>query len=220
MTLALWGAIRRRNWVWLIYGSGLFLAFLLFSFYLKWEASGGRMLLPLFILGSPLAGTLLAMIRPAPVTVLLCLFLLDGARVPLLKNWTRPLMGPHTVFTTPRDQQYYMDMLPLNDRDWQLRAIEATVRSGCDSVGLDFSGDQAEYPFQALLRARSPGVRFMHVGVENASARYYPKEPPKLCAVLCMHCGGNQTKVERYEGLGKPIILERSLLFLKQRGGE
>ena len=219
MALALWGAIRRREWVWLFYGSGLLLAFLLFSFYLKWEQSGGRMLLPLFILGSPLAGTLLATIRPAPVTVLLCLFLLDGARLPLLKNWTRPLMGPHAVFTTPRDEQYYMDMLPLNDHDWQLRAIEATVQSGCDSVGLDFSGDQAEYPFQALLRVRSPRVRFMHAGVENTSARYYPAEVPELCAVPCMHCSGNQTKIERYEGVGKPIVLERSLLFLKQRGG-
>jgi hypothetical protein len=215
MAFALWRAIRRRDWVWLFYGSGLLLAFLLFSFYLKWEGSGGRMLLPLFILGSPLAGALLAMIRPAPVTVLLCLFLLDGARIPLLKNWTRPLMGPHAVFTTPRDEQYYMDMLPLNDRNWQLQAVEATVKSGCESVGLDFSGDEAEYPFQALLRARSPGVRFMHVGVENTSARYYPAELPKPCAVLCMHCGGDQTKIERYEAVGNPIVLQHSLLFLK-----
>lgn len=219
MALALWWALRRRDWVWFLYGSGLFLAFLLFSFYLKWEASGGRMLLPLFILGSPLGGMLLATIRPAPVTVLLCLFLLAGARLPLLKNWVRPLMGPHNVFTTPRDEQYYMDMLPLNDRRWQLQAIDLTVRSGCDSVGLDVSGDDAEYPFQALLRARNPAVRFLHVGVANPSARYYPAEVPKLCAVLCMHCGGNPAKVAEYEGVGKPIELERSLLFLQQRGG-
>jgi hypothetical protein len=217
--LALWRAVRRRDWVWFLYGSGLFLAFLLFSFYLKWEASGGRMLLPLFILGSPLAGMLLATIRPAPMTVLLCLFLLGGARLPLLKNWTRPLTGPHAVFTTPRDEQYYMDMLPLNDRPWQLRAADATVRFGCDSVGLDVRGDDAEYPFQALLRARNPAVRFLHVGVENASARYFPAVPLKLCAVLCMHCGGNLTKIAKYEGVGKPIELEHSLLFLKQRGG-
>ena len=219
MALALWGAIRRRDSAWLLYGSGLFLAFLLFSFYLKWEAAGGRMLLPLFILGSALAGTLLATIRPAPVTVLLCLFLLDGTRLPLLKNWVRPLMGPHAVFTTPRDEQYYMDMLPLNDRHWQLQAIGATVQSGCDWVGLDFSGDDAEYPFQALLRARSPGVRFLHTGVENPSAKYYPAGVPEPCAVLCMHCRGNQAKIARYERVGKPIVLERSLLFLKQWGG-
>jgi hypothetical protein len=219
MALALWWAVRRRDWVWFLYGSGLVLAFLLFSFYLKWEASGGRMLLPLFILASPLAGVLLAAIRPAPVTVLLCLFLLSGARLPLLKNWTRPLTGPLSVFHTPRDEQYYMDMLPLNDRPWQLQAVDATVRSACDSVGLDVRGDDAEYPFEALLRARNSAVRFQHVGVENASARYHPAEIPGPCAVLCMRCRGDAAKIAKYEGVGKPIEFERSLLFLKAKGG-
>jgi len=219
MALALWRAVRHRDWVWFLYGSGLVLAFLLFSFYLKWEGSGGRMLLPLFILASPLAGMLLAAIRPAPVTVLLCLFLLSGARLPLLKNWARPLMGSHAVFTTPRDEQYYMDMLPLNDRPWQLQAIDATARSGCDSVGLDVRGDDAEYPFQALLRARNPAVRFLHVGVENASARYYPAGVPRPCAVLCMRCRGDVAKIAEYETVGQPIELEHSLLFLKPKGG-
>jgi hypothetical protein len=219
MALALWRASRRRDWVWLAYGSGLILAFLLFCFYVKWEASGGRMLLPLFILGAPLAATLLAAIRPAPVAVLACLFLLGGARLPLLKNWTRPLMGPHSVFTTPRDEQYYMDMLPLNDRHWQLLAVEMTARSGCKLVGLDVGGDDAEYPFQALLGARDPAVRFLHTGVVNASARYYPAAVPQPCAVLCMHCGGNPAKIARYGGIGKPIELERSLLFLRETGG-
>ncbi len=219
MALAVWRASRRGDWVWLAYGSGLILAFLLFSSYVKWEASGGRMLLPLFILGSPLAATLLAAIRPAPVTVLACLFLLGGARLPLLKNWARPLMGPHSVFVTPRDEQYYMDMLPLNDRHWQLQAVEMTAQSGCKLVGLDFSGDDAEYPFQALLRARSPAARFLHTGVGNASAMFYPAAVPQPCAVLCMNCGGNPAKIARYDGMGKPIVLERSLLFLKESGG-
>jgi hypothetical protein len=85
-------------------------------------------------------------------------------------------------------------------------------------VGLDFSGDDAEYPFQALLRARNPAVRFLHTGVENASAGYYPAAVPRPCAVLCMHCGGNPAKIARYDGMGKPAVLERSLLFLKQSG--
>lgn len=217
LALALWRAARRRDWVWLAYGSGLVVAFLLFSFYVKWEASGGRMLLPLFILGAPLGATVLGAIRPAPVAVLACLFLLGGARLPLLKNWTRPLMGPHNVFVTPREKQYYMDMLPLNDGPWQLAAAGMTAQSGCGLVGLDFSGDDAEYPFQALLRARNPEVRFLHTGVENASARYYPAAVPQPCAVLCMHCAGDAAKMARYEGVGRAVVLERSLLFVPAR---
>ncbi len=219
LALALWRAGHRGGSVWLFYGSGLLLAFLLFCFYLKWEHSAARMLLPLFILGSPLAGTLLAAIRPAPVTVLVCVFLSAGVRLPLLKNWTRPLMGPHRVSVTARDEQYFMDMLPLNNRTWQLQAVDLAARSACLSVGLDVRGDEAEYPFQALLRARNRAVRFLHTGVENASARYYPAEVREPCAALCIDCAGNPAKIAEYRAMGKPVVLERSLLFLKETGG-
>ena len=47
-------------------------------------------------------------------------------------------------------------------------------------------------------------------------------EPQRLEAFnvpLCMHCGGNPAKIARYGGIGKPIELERSLLFLRETGG-
>jgi hypothetical protein len=34
-----------------------------------------------------------------------------------------------------------------------------------------------------------------------------------------MHCGGNPARIAEYGGIGKPIALDRSLLFLKQSGG-
>ena len=196
------------------YAGSLLVAYLLFGFYLKWEPSGARFQLPLFILGSPLAGLLLAEIRPVLVPVLLGLFLLSGARLPLLKNWTRPLMGPQSLFVISRDDSYFSDMLPLHNREDYREAVDLAARSGCLTVGIDSSGDQPEYVFQALLRARNPAVRFLHTGIENASARYYPANSPRPCAVLCLEESDSPRMMALYASGRTPIVIGRLLLFL------
>jgi hypothetical protein len=85
-------------------------------------------------------------------------------------------------------------------------------------VGIDISRNQLEYPFQALLLERNPNVRFVHTGVENASARYYPAKQPRVCAVFCPDCAGLADKVAQYSGVGAPITLEHFLLFLAPPG--
>jgi hypothetical protein len=60
-----------------------------------------------------------------------------------------------------------------------------------------------EYPFQALLRERQPGVVFSHT-----MTRY-------TCAVLCPDCIGNQQKIEVYRAVGAPAEIGRFLLFLR-----
>jgi hypothetical protein len=96
--------------------------------------------------------------------------------------------------------------------------VEAVARSGCGLVGLDISENQLEYPFQALLRERNRGVRFIHTGVENASARYYPVPMPRPCAVLCLDCIGNTGKIALYQGIGPPRAIGRFLLFMPTGG--
>jgi hypothetical protein len=71
-------------------------------------------------------------------------------------------------------------------------------------VSIDISENQLEYPLQALLRERSPGVRLLH-----AEAGGTP------CAMLCMDCIGNQDKITRYSSIGERIEIGRFLLFLK-----
>ena len=141
-------------------------------------------------------------------------FLLAGVRLPLLKNWARPLMGPHSVLTNPREASYFLDILALNNVASYRQAADLTAGSGCGMVGLDVGGDRAEYPFQALVRERNPAVRFVHTGVENRSARYEPSVPPRPCAVLCFECADEGRKIARYESIGPPAVLGRFVLFL------
>jgi hypothetical protein len=202
---------RRR---WLVYAAGLAAAFLLFCFYLKWQPFLGRLELPLFVLAAPLAGLLLESLRPAWLAVPVCLFLLANARLPLFENWTRPLRGPHSLFVAARADAYFNDMGQWNNRASYLLAVDLAARSACGTVGLDISENQLEYPFQALLLRARPRVRFVHTGVRNASARYYPPHPPRPCAVLCLDCLANQRKLALYTPIGEPVVIGRLLLFL------
>jgi hypothetical protein len=210
---ALFAAFTRRR-AWILYSTGLVAAFLLFCFYLKWQLFMGRLELPLFALAAPLAAAFLEALRPAVLSILVCLFLAGNARLPLLQNWTRPLQGPHSLFATSRDDNYFRDMVQWDNRASYLPAVDLTARSGCTTVGIDISQNQLEYPFQALLRERNPAVRFLHTGVENASARYIPPGQPHPCVVLCPDCAGIPRKMALYGSIGPAVELGHFLLFL------
>ena len=205
--------VRDRRWTW--HAGALLAAFLLFCLYLKWQPFLARLELPLFVLGAPLAAFLVERFRHPAVAIVLAIFLVNNARPALFENWTRPLKGPHSLFTTTRDYNYFRDMGQWNNRASYLESVDRTARSGCTRVGLDISENQLEYPFQALLRERNPAVRFVHTGVVNASARYADTSAAPPCAVLCPDCIDNQGKIARYREFGAPIEIGRFLLFLR-----
>jgi hypothetical protein len=215
---AIAGVTRKKQWM--LYSGGLLMGGLLFCFYLKWQPYLARLELPLFVAGAPLAASIFdwrggrSRAVPTILAVLVCYFLLDTARRPALENWTRPLKGPHRLWVTARDDNYFSDMNHWKNPDSYREAVDRTARSGCQSVGLDISQNQLEYPFQALLIERNSNVRFVHVGVENGSARYAPTVQRHPCAVLCLDCAGIQKKIEMYSSIGPPITIGQFLLFL------
>jgi hypothetical protein len=214
---AVFAAVTRRR-AWILYGLALLAAFFLFCFYLRWQPFMARLELPLFVMGAPLAACFLEALRPNILAIALCLFLVNNTRASLFENWTRPLHGQRNLFITSRQENYFADLSQRNDRASYLAAIDLTAASGCRTVGIDISRNQLEYPFQALLLERNPNVRFVHTGVENASARYYPALRPRVCAVFCPDCDGLADKVARYSSIGPPITLEHFLLFLAPPG--
>jgi hypothetical protein len=175
LLLAVWAvgyAAVRRQRAWVRYGLALAGGFLLFCFYLKWQPHMARLLLPLFVLAAPLGGLLFDAIRPAALAVVPCLFLVSLARLPALENWTRPLRGPTSLFRTTRQDNYFRDMVQWNNKAQYLEAVERAT--GCDTVTIDITRNQIEYPIQALLRERNPQVRFQHDG--------------PACATVCIDC--------------------------------
>ncbi len=216
--LLAWRAIRGRDRERAIYALSLALAFLAFCAYLKWQPFMARLFLPLFVMGAPLVST----IRPLWIQAALCILLLDGARRPALENWVRPLIGPHSVLTTPRDDQYFADMTQWRD-DWP--AYQASVaeieKSGCGAIGgvigavigIDIANFQLEYPLQALLRERNPQIKFEHTGVENASSRYRQPVDSAPCAVVCLHCIGDEHRLSLYREFPRLVPEGRFAVF-------
>ena len=204
-------AIATRNRAWSLYAGGLLSAFLIFCLYLKWQPFLARLELPLFVLAAPLAAFLIDKLRhpvvAAVVPTAVCLFLISNARLALFENWTRPLKGPRSLFVTTRDDNYFSDLSQWNNRASYLESVDRAARSGCDTVGIDISENQVEYPFQALLRERNPRVRFFH------PMPLHP-EQPRACAVLCPDCIANERKIKLYRHIGPPIEIGRFLLFL------
>ena len=214
LTIAAGLAAVRRDRSWLLHGAALLAGFLLFCGYLKWQPFVARLELPLFVLAAPLGGYLLDAVRPTAVTALLCVFLVSGARRPAFENWTRPLKGPHSILWTARDNNYFSDMGQWHNRESYLDSVNIVAHSGCTLVGIDISDNQLEYPFQALLRERNRAVQFVHTGVENASARYYPNPRPQPCVIWCQDCAGNPRKMEMYGEKGGPRTIGHFLVWL------
>lgn len=166
----------RRSWPSLLYMAALMCGFITFCAYLKWQPFMARLFLPLFVVAAPMAGMVGAAVLP------LCLLFLDNARLPLIENWVRPLKGPTSILHVPRDDQYFADMKPWNNRDSYMQSVDLIARTGCNTVGIDIHNFQLEYPLMALLRERRPSTRFVHTGISNVTPE------PSPCVIACLDC--------------------------------
>jgi len=113
--------------------------------------------------------------RSSWLIIPLSLFLVNNARPALFENWTRPLKGPHSLWTSSRDDDYFRDMGQFNNQAWFIESVDRVARSGCDLVGIDITQNALEYPFQALLLSRTPATgavrAYRHTHCAGASLR-------------------------------------------------
>lgn len=222
------GAMGGREWERPWYALGLVCAFAAFCAYLKWQPFMGRLLLPLFVASGPLAGAMggvdgstggrVRRWSAGLAQLSICLFLLSNARLPLMENWIRPLKGPRSVLHTPRNVQYFADMGQWNNRASYWKTVDLLAGLQCDTVGIDITDFQLEYPLQALLRERRPEIRFVHAGVENVAARYAQPIKARPCAVVCLDCAGDLKRIGLYSEFQTCARIDRFVVFLRDIG--
>ena len=210
-------ATRGRDRQRALYAISLVCAFVGFCAYLKWQPFLARLFLPLFILGAPLAGLAGGMGGRLPLMAQLaaCLFLLGNARLPLTHNWVRPLTGVKSVLRAPRADQYFADMSQWGNRASYREAAAILAASNCRTVGIDITNLQLEYPLQALLRERQPEARFVHAGVDNVSAGYRQPVQQPPCAIVCLDCARDASRLRCYSDFGPSRRAGEFVIFLR-----
>ncbi len=167
-----------------IYCLSLILAFLLFSFYLRWQPWDNRLELPLFLLWSALIGVIMAGFQRIWIANTTMTIVLLVALPSVFLNQSRPILGAQNIFDTSRAEQYFR-----NDHSLWFsypRAIQSLSGSQCGQIGLYLDGGSWEYPLWTFLQQElGKGIRIESVNVENVSAKEYSRFPEFTpCAVI------------------------------------
>ncbi|HTB19439.1 MAG TPA: glycosyltransferase family 39 protein, partial [Bryobacteraceae bacterium] len=210
--IAAWTAWRQRKIEQLWYALAIGCGFIAFCAYLKWQPYETRLFLPLLVAGSPLVGAALDR-GHFLIQALLCIFLLSTARRPALENWLRPLEGPRSVLRVARNDQYFSDILQLNNGPVFRQAVQLLADGACPVVGIDSTNLALEYPLMALLREQKPHSLFEHTGVQNASTRFPPPVDSAACAVVCLDCVSDEKRQSLYGAYPLKTAIDKFVVF-------
>jgi hypothetical protein len=101
-------------------------------------------------------------------------------------------------------------MTQWNNQSTYLKTVDVVAGTNCGVIGLDISNYPLEYPIQAILRERKPGILFLHTGVQNFSERRYPPSVDALpCAVVCLECAGDANRLARYASFPARVVVDK-----------
>ena len=160
---------RRASTV-MAYVAAVLVGFLIFCTYLKWQPWHSRLHLPLFVLWTPLIGLALSSLSRAWAGNMAVVVMISSSAPTFVFSQTKPTTGSASIFTLPRDDQYFSkrtELLPVYDE--AARRIKALH---CADVGIITDIEGWEYPLWVLLKDNaSTPIRIKHVAVGNASQR-------------------------------------------------
>jgi Dolichyl-phosphate-mannose-protein mannosyltransferase len=173
----------REDWRRLAFAGSLVAAFLLFCLLLKWQPWHSRLLLPLFVLATPLVGLALERLRSPSLAVVVALLAISSSYF-LFRNHALPLAKWRTVAKMTRADQRAARAGPA-----YAGAARVIAASGCRHVGVVLGGDDPEYFLWALLADAGWRGRLEPVRVVNVSARLSTNPPGSVlaCALVGQH---------------------------------
>jgi hypothetical protein len=204
----------RREAIW--YALGIVAAFLFFCGLLRWQIYASRHHLPLFVLGSALAGLVLERYFSRRVATAVCLALFAYASLFLFANRLRSLVPWSRVDDVyhPRAVLYFSDQHEKLASTY-IAAADAVNKTNCGNIAIDSYTEKPfrelnwspksfyVYPLLALIHANGRTRNVWYTGVDNLTSRYaYQENHPPPCAVICFECDNIPTKWEEYKNVG------------------
>ena len=202
-----------------LYMLGLFASFVLFCALMRWQPWNARFHLPLFVLGMALAGVVFEREMPRYVLIgIACLLLLTAFPLALV-NSLRPLLPVRSpsIFTQSWTETYFAD-----SHRWQLRSYRDAAKfvqaTNCNSVGLDSSFDDFDYPMFAILDAGHGERTVRYSEVKNLTAEYARPDSSPPCAVICLRCANSPAKWAEYRQVGGRVSVFDEIAVFSPNG--
>lgn len=197
--------------------------FLLFSTLLRWQPWNSRLMLPLFVLASPVAGSVLGGLPRRLPAAALAIGLTLAATPWLVANRSRPLVASAVLQTSPsilatsRTDQYFAKRPEL---EGPYRSAAALIAArGARRVGLISHEDAWEYPLWVLLGSGwRPTPVIEHTRVGNVSARLGSPDLDAFEAIVCIDCQPRDQ--DRLETEGFQAALDGPLTVLFPARGQ
>ena len=201
----------------LAYVGAIFLSMVLFSYFLKWQPSGGRLQLPFFILFAPLLAVLLDWARKTRIETALAVVLLVYAMPWLFQTAERPVIPAdnRTFAISVFNENWQRLYFATNPEDYKpyLSVSSELKARGITRIGLNLAHDSEEYPLWAMLGAPDEGLMIQWVDVDTPSARYLdPSFTPQ--AILCEDC--SEEELTRYGAGSTHFQYETLDLFIRE----
>ncbi len=185
----------------LLLSSAIATDYLLYCYLLKWQPWGNRLLLPLFMVQTPIISYYfirnlsvkykkLSIKLLGVIGIVAILYALTPIRHPLtsLPNWSSYLTSQQSesILLLPRQQIYFSGSLKYLDITYRKIVDTVVDRDHCHTIGLISGDDDWEYPLWVLFNEKTSGnFRLKHVNVKNESAKLEPEfSDSELCAIV------------------------------------
>ena len=160
---------------------GVFFSYLWF---MKWQPFNNRLEILIFLLWTPLIALSLKQMCNKKQLAIVLAFIVIGSMPWVFANYSRPLIGPKSVLTTPRTTQYFAN---LKDAPFSnIQTVKAIANDHCDQIGIALGEDAWEYPLWVLFHQQGKQLRIERILGANIAFKklHYPLGAFNPCAII------------------------------------
>lgn len=195
----------------------LLCGFLIFTIFCKWQPWISRLQLPLFIYFTPLCSITLTQ-KNKYISFIIGIVLFLASLPWMLKNESRPMIGPKNIFNRERTSQYFANRDALEES--YKNAAEYITSLEIKNLGILCSPDDWEYPIWILLKSLvTPSLRIEHIVLNDP----YPTYPlGKFHPEGIISFQSNETTKLRYQNIDyvqTRRFLETSVFIMTDNSG-
>jgi len=148
-------------------------SFIIFSLLLKWQPWGNRLMLPFYLLITPIIALSIGATSNFLLLIIITLPLFLYAIPVTLKNSTKKIiMTRASIFNLSRNDKYFYANPGI--RYSYLAISNNLVSIKATKIGLAIGGESWEYPFWPLLKPFENNIRIEHTKLTPESPKIYP----------------------------------------------